>query len=101
MENVKNKDTIPGKINLQHEYNRIKERIDAIDFSALWEGFHTYRFALYNETECFFDGRYIEKTDAFCVNTSIVYNGENIAIWMLTEEPTDIDSLICRGKKTV
>jgi len=80
-------------LNLHREYNRIKERIDAIDFSALWEGFHPFRFALYNETECFFDGRYIEKTEEFHANTSIFYNGENIAIWKLTEEPTDIDSL--------
>ncbi|NLG88363.1 MAG: hypothetical protein GX494_03970 [Clostridiaceae bacterium] len=80
-------------MNLHREYNRIKERIDAIDFSALWEGFHPFRFALYNETECFFDGRYIEKTEEFHANTSIFYNGENIAIWKLTEEPTDIDSL--------
>lgn len=80
-------------MNLQREYNRIKERIDAIDFSALWEGFHPFKFALYNETECFFDGRYIEKTEDFYANTSILYNGENIAIWNLTEEPTDIDAL--------
>ena len=80
-------------MNLQQEYNRIKERINAIDFSALWEGFHPFRFALYNETECFFDGKYIKKTEEFHANTSIFYNGENIAIWKLTEEPADIDSL--------
>lgn len=78
-------------MNLQEEYNRVKERIDAINFSALWEGFHSFRFALFNETECYFDGRYIEKTDEFHANTSILYNGENIAIWKLTEKPTDID----------
>ena len=80
-------------MNLHNVYSRIKERIDAIDFSALWEGFHPFRFALYNDTECFFDGKYIEKTEEFHANTSIFYNGENIAIWKLTGEPTDIDSL--------
>lgn len=80
-------------MDLQHEYNRIKERIDAIDFGTLWEGFHPFRFALYNETECYFDGKYIEKTEEFHANTSIFYNGDNIAIWKLSEEPGDIDSL--------
>jgi hypothetical protein len=80
-------------MDLQQEYSRIKERIDAIDFNALWDGFHPFRFALYNETECYFDGKYIEKTDEFHANTSIFYNGENIAIWKLSEETEDIDSL--------
>ena len=81
-------------MNHQQEYNRVRERIDAIDFGALWEGFHPVRFALYDETKCFFDGRYIEKTEEFYANTSsIIYNGENIAIWNLTEEPADINVL--------
>lgn len=80
-------------MNLQQEYNRIKERIDTINFNTLWKGFHPFRFAVYNDTECYFDGRYMEKTEEFYANTSILYNGENIAIWKLEEEPTDIDSL--------
>jgi len=80
-------------MNLEQQYNRIKERIDSINFNALWEGFHPFRFALYNDTDCYFDGRYIEKTDEFFANTSIFYNGEYIAIWKLTEESADIDSL--------
>jgi len=80
-------------MNLEQIYNSIRNRIDSIDFTDLWEGFHPFRFALYNDTECYFDGRYIEKTEEFHANTSIVYNGENIAIWMLKEEPEDIDLL--------
>lgn len=80
-------------MDLAQIYNSIRARIDSIDFNTLWEGFHPFRFALYNDTECYVDGKYIEKTGEFYANTSIVYNGENIAIWMLKEEPDDIDLL--------
>ena len=60
--------------------------IGRIDFSRLWPGFEPLRFALYNETECCFDGEYVEKTDAFCANTSIEYRGEQTAIWNVMED---------------
>lgn len=47
---------------------------------------------MYNDTECFFDGNYIEKTDQFLANTAIEYNGEYIAIWYVSGE-TDLDIL--------
>ena len=34
----------------------------------------------------FFDGRYIEKTDDFCANTAISYQGETIATWRVEGE---------------
>ena len=39
--------------------------------------------------------KYIEKTDAFCANTSIVYEGEQIAIWMVQE---DLDESVLTSK---
>ena len=73
-------------INLEKLYYQICEAINALDFDAIWKGFRPLKFALYNDTECFFDGQYIEKTADFCANTSIEYKGEIIAIWNVEEE---------------
>ena len=73
-------------MNLEEKYNQLKESIAKVDFARLWEGFTPLKFALYNDTECYFDGRYIEKTDDFCANTAIEYQGEIIAIWNVMEE---------------
>ncbi len=75
-----------------HElYDAVKERIGRIDFSYLWAGFSPLKFALYNSESCFFDGNYIEKSDDFIANTSILFNGEYIAIWNVMEIPEDLD----------
>ncbi len=71
---------------LESLYNKIKDTISKVDFTLLWEGFEPLKFALYNDTECFFDGHYIEKTSDFCANTSIEYHGEMIAIWNVQQE---------------
>lgn len=80
-------------MNLALTYKEIEKRVAKVDFSALWEGFSPLRFAVYTNQECYFDGHYIEKTDAFCANTSINFNGEAIAIWNISEEPKDMDIL--------
>ncbi|MBE7003453.1 MAG: hypothetical protein E7425_04090 [Ruminococcaceae bacterium] len=78
---------------LKAAYDEVRARLDALDFSALWRGFRPTRFALYNGEACCFDGAYVEKTEDFVANTSILYRGEHIAIWNLSEEPEDLDVL--------
>lgn len=79
-----------------HElYGLVFEAVSSLDLSKIWPGFPPLRFALYDEEACFFDGAYIEKTDAFCANTSIVYEGEPIAIWKVDGEP-DISVLTAK-----
>lgn len=73
---------------LEELYQHICNNIKKIDFDSLWKGFTPTKFALYNETECFFDGRYIEKSSDFVANTAIYFEGEYIAIWNVME-PTD------------
>lgn len=80
-------------MDLSVAWQELKQRIDYVDFSRLWRGFRQTKFAVYNDTACFFDGAYIEKTDAFLANTSILHNGEHIAIWYLVNEPKDWDQL--------
>lgn len=72
-------------MNLQELYFQIKNNIDSIDFSLLWSGFSPLKFALYDEHSCFFDGKYIDKTDDFVANTSIFFRGEYIAIWQVNQ----------------
>jgi hypothetical protein len=74
-------------MDLEKLYNQVDKAVSSLDPGSIWPGFEPLKFALYDEERCFFDGRYIEKTDAFCANTSIVYEGEQIAIWMVQEEP--------------
>lgn len=79
-------------MNLKDIYDKLSAKIDTLDFNKIWAGFKPIRFALYNETECFFAGEYIEKTVEFCANTAIEFSGEIIAIWNMQEE-MDLDIL--------
>ncbi len=48
-------------IDLEKLYGQIYEAIKTLDFDAVWKGFRPLKFALYNDTECFFDGHYYRK----------------------------------------
>lgn len=74
-------------MDLEVLYTRVKDTISRLDFQAIWPGFEPLKFALYDDERCCFDGHYVEKTDDFCANTSILYRGEQIAIWMIQGEP--------------
>ena len=76
-------------------YFEVKTYIGKLNFSKLWKGFKPLKFALYTDSECFFDGKFIPKTGEFLANTCIVYNGERIAIWYLQEE---IDAIVLASK---
>ena len=73
-------------MDLEKLYHKVKETVDSLDFERIWPEFRPLKFARYDSETCFFDGRFVEKTDAFCANTSICYQGEQIAIWMVAEE---------------
>lgn len=79
-------------LTLKDLHEAVKKRVDSVRCEELWQGFKPLRFALYNDTECYLDGRYIEKTDRFLGNTAIEYDGEFIAIWYVSGEP-DLDIL--------
>ncbi|MBR6707299.1 MAG: hypothetical protein IKI84_11575 [Clostridia bacterium] len=80
-------------MDLSYAYEQVLSRLERLDFSALFGGFRRFPFALYNEAEAFFDGKRIEKPAEFIANTSVMYNGEYIAIWNLMEEAYDFDVL--------
>jgi hypothetical protein len=75
---------------LDEMYFAVESYLSKINFDKLWKGFKLLKFALYNNDECFFDGKYIEKNENFLGNTSINYNGEMIAIWNVMEDISPI-----------
>lgn len=74
-------------MDLKKLYDQVAEAISLLDFERIWPGFAPLRFALYDDEACCFDGAYIEKTGDFCANTSILYKGEQIAIWKVEGAP--------------
>lgn len=80
-------------MHLQQYYDQVAQRIATVQFGDIWQGFVPYKFALYNETHCYYNGQHIDKTDDFVANTAIEFNGEYIAIWCIEQEPTCYDAL--------
>lgn len=73
-------------------YQHIQQRLDKIDFQALWPGFKRYEFALYDDQHVILNDHVMPKTGEFVANTSINYQGRQIAIWYLKED-MDLDVL--------
>lgn len=76
-------------MNLLKIYSDVSAIIKTIDFNSLFEGFHKYRFALYTSKEIVIDENVIPYQDGFIGNTSILYEGEYIAIWNMEFDPID------------
>jgi len=77
-------------------YGRVDAILNALDFDGLFAGFHKYRFALYNSEEICLDGAVMPYEDGFRGNTSMLYDGEHIAIWNVELDPVDdMDMLAC------
>ena len=83
---------------LQLIHTTIQERLAQLDFEALWSGFRPVKFAVYDDATCFLDGQTIPRTDEFIANTSILYQGEYIAIWKITEPIDSIDFDVLTSK---
>ena len=78
---------------LADAYRQIEQRLERMNFPALFRGFHRFPFALYNDTEAYMNGAYMEKPATFLGNTSIVYNGAHTAIWDMKGNQYDPDVL--------
>lgn len=52
-------------MNLQEIYAKVDSILDTLDFGALLEGFHRYRFAVYDSREICLDGELIPYEDGF------------------------------------
>ncbi len=78
---------------LEKLYFEIVKRLDNLDFGSLYKGFYRFQFALYNDDQAFFGGNYIERPSNFIGNTSVKYDGKDIAIWHIRDEAPDLDVL--------
>lgn len=76
-------------MNLLKMYDSVNLILDRIDFNFLFKGFYKYRFALYSSKEIIIDGKSIPYQERFRGNTSILYEGEYIAIWNMEIDPID------------
>jgi hypothetical protein len=70
-------------------YMEVKKRLVSVKFESLWPDFHKYTFALYNSEKVYFEDKIIATTNRFIGNTSIIFEGEYIAIWNIEEECKD------------
>ena len=83
-------------MNLLKRYDSVNSILNEIDFNALLEGFYKYRYALYSHREIIIDGKSIPYQEDFRGNTSILYEGEYIAIWDMEFDPVeDPERLAC------
>lgn len=76
-------------------YDAVGQRLGALDFQALYPGFHAYPYALYDLTQVCLPDRTIPYQDAFCANTVIPWEeGKLLAIWQMDEASAqDLDVL--------
>lgn len=83
-------------MNLSARYRDVSGILDALDFASLFPGFRRYSFALYSSREICLNGVLLPYNEVFRGNTSILYEGEYIAIWNLELDPVeDPERLAC------
>lgn len=76
-------------MDLLQVYSKVNEILNALDFDELFDGFHKYRFALYNREEIALDGKVMPYQEEFRGNTAKEYEGEYIAIWDVGFDPVE------------
>lgn len=82
---------MPGgnAMNLLSAHRAVSVLLAQLDFSALFPGFHPFRFALYDEQNACVDGSMRPRDERFRGNTAIDLDGEWLAIWNLSDDPAD------------
>ncbi len=78
---------------MRNIHSEINRRLAGVDFSRISPGFHSFRFAVYNDTRVYFQDSEVPWDTRFTGNTAINYNGEWIAIWNLNNFAGNLDSL--------
>ena len=71
-------------------YNRVADKLKSLDFEGIYPGFHYFRFALYNDEKIWLEDKEIPQHN-FYGNTTVVFEGEQIAIWKVDENPDSYD----------
>ena len=75
-------------------YHKISQILDGLDFDSLWNGFHRYDFALYDQKGVILKNKYFPHNNRFVGNTAIKFNGKYTAIWNISDyDGEDIEEL--------
>src|SRR5699024_11914741 len=75
-------------------YHQIQARLDRLDFTDLWPGFHLFPFALYDDQIVYLADYEIPWDERFLANTAIAFEGSYMAIWNMDFEVNkDLDLL--------
>ncbi len=79
---------------MKNIYQEVLNRVHSISFETLWTQFKPYEFALYDHESVYFKDDDMPVTEAFMGNTTISYEGRQIAIWQVSESDLlDLDRL--------
>lgn len=70
-------------------YRKVDAILNKVDFEQIVPGFRRYRFALYTQEEICLDGQMMPYHEQFMGNTSLLYDGEYIAIWNVGFDPVE------------
>ena len=80
---------------MKNIYQEVLNRVHSISFETLWAQFKPYEFALYDHESVYFKDDDMPVTEAFMGNTTISYEGRQIAIWQVSESDLlDLDRLL-------
>ena len=71
-------------------YDEVTHRLTTLDFGRIYPGFHPFRFALYNDETIWLAGEEIPQ-QGFYGNTTVVFEGDRIAIWKVDQDPASYD----------
>lgn len=71
-------------------YKRISNRLDDVDYEAVYPGFHRFPFALYDDKTVWLADREIPRI-GFFGNTAIEFEGSPMAIWYVNEDIENVD----------
>lgn len=74
-------------------YHEVEQRLQRVDFSRLWPGFHPFGFALYEENRACVGGALLPRPGVFRGNTAVRWEGGLLAIWNVGGEAGDLDLL--------
>lgn len=76
---------------------QINKRLEKLNFDKLWSGFKAYDYALYDVDNVYFIDKTIPVDNRFMGNTSIPYEGRQIAIWKVSDhDKKNIDLLTAK-----
>jgi len=82
---------------MQKLYTEIEAIISKIDFNAIWKGFKPCNFVLYDKNSVFFKDKKTPWDNRFMGNTAIEINGEQTAIWGVSNPDNEDAELLAMG----